>query len=133
MRESRVQEILGDPNIQGDEARHYAKFHLTVFVREKVVTGVMLVKACGGPEPFPEWLEWAESAKTREGVGLGSSAAEVRKALGAPEHERRIEASVTMEVLSYPSRGISLQISEAGACVITVLPPREGEARSSGS
>ncbi len=124
MKESRVQELLGEPKIKGEEARHYPKFHLTVFVREKVVTGVMLVKACSGVEPFPEWLEWAESVKTKEGVGLGSNAAAVRKGLGIPEHERRIDASVAMDVLSYPSQGISLQVSEAGACVITVLPPR---------
>lgn len=123
MESSRVRELLGNPKKEEGESWHYPQLHLTVSLHDKSVNGLMFVKACQGQEPFRDSMTWAESIKTAEGIGLGSSTEEIKRALGAPEHERHVEATVEMDVLSYPSHGIMFQVGESGTCVIGITAP----------
>jgi hypothetical protein len=109
-----VGELVGRPRIAEGDALHYGRF--TVVLKDEVVNTILLTREGSGPR---RWA-WLADLKTKEGVGLGSSLAEVEQVLGPPA---RRTAVGTNSSLPYPELGLQVQGDETETVFVVIVHP----------
>jgi hypothetical protein len=101
---------LGEPDQKKESALEYLNLGFSVVPDKAGKEGVVHIVLCvdrGGP------FTRAFAGQTTEGIGIGSSRADVIKAYGEPTATESIDGKPGFEVLRYKPRGLMLEL-EAG-------------------
>ena len=113
---------LGEPDRKKESALEYLNLGFSVIPgKEGVVHIVLCVDPTGKEGPFRK----AFAGRTKEGIGMGSSRAEVIRAYGEPTATETIDGKPAFEVVRYRPHGLVFELRNGRVDSIGVIfnPP----------
>ena len=114
---------LGEPDRKKESALQYLNLGLSVIPgQEGFVHIALCVDPAGNEGPFTK----AFAGRTKEGIGMGSSRADVIRAYGEPTATETIDAKPGFEVVRYRPLGLVFELREGKVDSIAVMfkPPK---------
>jgi hypothetical protein len=109
---------LGAPDRKKESALEYLNLGFSVIPdKEGVVHTVLCVDPTGNEGPFTK----AFAGRTKEGIGMGSSRADVIRAYGEPTATQGIDGKPGFEVVRYRPLGLVFELREGKVGKIGVI------------
>ena len=106
---------LGEPDQKKDSALEYLNLGFSVIPGKEGTVHIVLCVDSGGP------FTKAFAGRTKEGIGIGSSRADVISAYGEPTATESIDGKPGFEVLRYKPLGLMLEIGAGKVYSIAVI------------